>query len=489
MTNSPNLNQLLQVSLDDIKREKARRHLKHFTTYTFPQYVLEPFHELVADTLDHVITGAIDRLMIFSPPQSGKSLLASIMLPSFWFGKKPDNSIIISSYGATLAYSKSKQARNIVESIEYADIFPNIKTDPASRARDNWSVAGHKGELVAAGVGGAITGRGCLLGIIDDPFESWEQAQSQTYRDRVWEWYRNTFRTRIREGGRILIINTRWHEDDLCGRLLEDQGDLWQVLRFPALAETQEERDKSNDVLGLPKGQSDPLGRKPGQALCPKRFSRDTLLRIKRDVGSMGWYAEYQGVPRAPSGNRFKRDWFEIVDAVPAKWDGLIRAWDKAATEGDGDYTAGVLIGVKDGTYYVLSCIRGQWSTGNREKVLLQTAQLDMQDYGRQVKIWHETEPGSSGIDSSKATTINLAGFPVFSAKSTGSKEVRIEPFAAQAEAGNVKLLKGDWNKEYIDELCSFPSGTHDDMVDASSLAFNNLPRKRKAKVRLVQMH
>lgn len=488
MTTYQNLNQLLQVSLNEIQVEKAKRHLKHFIKYTFRKYQIEPFHELVADTLDAVISGASDRLMIFAPPQHGKSQLASVHLPAYWLGKNPDMPVILASYGASLAYSKSRQARSIVESVEYADIFPDVRTNPESRARDNWSILGHQGELVAAGVGGPITGHGAKLGIIDDPFENWEQAQSKTIREKVWEWYRTTFRTRIWENGRIVIIMTRWHEDDLCGKLIEEQGDNWQILRLPAIAENQKDRDRNNESLGLPRGQPDPLRRKAGEPLCPLRFSKESLLELKTDVGPMGWNAEYQGIPTAPEGNEFKREWFVIIDDLPAHFESIVRYWDKAATQDGGDYTVGILMGSIDGLYYVIDVVRGQWSTGNRENVMKQTAEMDYQDYGNKVKVYHEEEPGSSGKDSAEATNKNLAGYPVFAVKSTGSKEVRAQPFIAQCAAGNVRLLKAKWNKAYIDELCAFPNGTNDDQIDGSSGAFNKIVKKKRAKVKTINM-
>src|SRR5262249_15027559 len=148
------------------------------------------------------------------------------------------------------------------------------------------------------------------------PLENWQESQSETVRNTVWEWYRTTFRTRIWEGGAIVLIQTRWHEDDLAGRLLAEQGSEWTVLRLPAVAETQEERDDNNERLGQARGQPDPLGRKPGEPLCPGRFSTEALAQLRRDVGSMAWASQYQGVPRAAEGNRFKRAWFPVVDVI-----------------------------------------------------------------------------------------------------------------------------------------------------------------------------
>ncbi len=332
--------------------------------------------------------------------------------------------------------------------------------------------------MLAVGVGGPVTGHGGLLGIIDDPFENWEQSQSLTIRDRVWEWWRTTFRTRIWEHGVIVLIQTRWHEDDLAGRLLQDQPGRWAVLRLPAVAETQDERDENNRRLGLPQGALDPLGRQAGEPLCPTRFSSEALSQLRRDVGSQAWFSQYMGVPRAPEGNRFKRDWFAIFDPVagPAMIASRCRYWDKAGTAGGGCYTAGVLMArADDGYWYIEDVVRGQWSSAERNAVMLRTAQQDAENHDNEVSVWTEQEPGSGGKESAEATVRLLAGFPVHTETVTGSKEVRAEPFAAQAEAGNVRVVRAPWNGDYLDELLAFPSGRYSDQVDASSGAFNKL--------------
>lgn len=461
-----------------IRRRQARTSLLHFTNFTFSRYKAEPAHELIARALDDCVRGATKRLMLFMPPQHGKSELASVRLPSFWLGNRPNDPVILSSYAASLAENKSRQARQIVESNEYAKLFGARMTGAGSRAVDHWSLdPPYRGGMKAAGVGGPITGHGALLGIIDDPFENWEQAQSQTIRDKVWDWYRTTFRTRIWENGVIILIMTRWHEDDLAGRILDDQASEWTVLRLPAIAEEQNERDENNRRMHVALGQPDPLGRAPGQPLTPNRFSLDALIALKRDVGSLGWQAEYQGAPRLAEGNRFKRQYFTIIDAVPnvARW---VRYWDKAAsTSANAKYTAGVLLGITDQKHVIIpDVVRGKWSTGERRAVMRQTAELDAVRYGY-VDIYIEQEPGSSGVDSVQDEIKFLSGFAVHADRPTGDKDVRLEPFAAQAEAGNVKLLRGAWNGEYIDELTAIPNGTYRDQSDATSGAYNKAAR------------
>jgi predicted phage terminase large subunit-like protein len=170
----------------------------------------------------------------------------------------------------------------------------------------------------------------------------------------------------------------------------------------------------------------------------------------------------------------FKRAWFDIVGAIPAggRW---VRWWDRAATSKTGDYSAGVLMQAHEGRFYIIDVQRGQWSTEERNAIMRQTAALDAQRTNGECAIWTEQEPGSSGVDVVKAIVTMLAGYSINYEPSTGSKEVRAMPFAAQCEAGNVKLVKAGWNGAYLDELCAFPFGTNDDQVDASSGAFNKL--------------
>lgn len=461
----------LKTSYDYEVKRRARQRLIWFTRHTHARYQVEPAHALIADTLDGVVRGDIDRLMVFAPPQHGKSELASVRLPAFWLAKRPHAPVIITSYGASLAQSKSRAARDIVESAEYAELFPSVKVRRDVRARTHWELESGV-QVVAAGAGGPITGHGAMLGIIDDPFENWEQAQSLTIRNRVWDWWRGTFRTRVWENGAIVLIMTRWHEDDLAGRLLSQQADRWTVLRLPAIAETQHDRDLNNKRMSLPVGDPEPVGRQPGEALCPLRFSNAALAEIRDDVGSLVWGAEYQGAPTLPEGNRFKRAWFPIVDAAPANAR-RVRYWDFAATKDGGARTAGVKMAYAGGAAYTEHVVYGHWSTGERNAVMRQTAELD----GPGVEQVFEQEPGSSGVDAAQAIIKLLSGFRVFADRPTGNKDVRLEPYAAQAEAGNVRVVRGDWNGAYIEEMCAIPNGQFRDMGDGTSGAYNRLAR------------
>lgn len=478
-----------------IHRRQSRNGLLPFTCYTYPQYKVDPVHELIASTLDQVVSGEIKRLMIFAPPQHGKSELTSVRLPAYWLGRRPNDPVILASYVADLAEKHSRESRQIVESPEYAALFGKQATDEFydkpiatradSRAVHRWQLTHPwRGGLRAVGVNGPVTGHGALLGIIDDPFENWKQAQSLTMRDSVWDWWRGTFRPRIWEGGAIILIMTRWHEDDLAGRLLQVDGAAWMVLRLPALAETQQERDQNNEYLGLPIGEPDPLGRLPGEALSPQRFSATTLVEMQKEgeVGSLAFAAEYQGVPRAAEGNRFKRIWFygehndRVRPTVP-EFASYVRYWDKAGTQGGtGAATAGVLLAKHEKLTYVVDVVKGHWSAGEREAEIKATAARDALKYGQyNVRIYVEQEPGSGGKESAEATIANLAGYIIEADPPSGNKDARLEPFAVQLEAGNVRMVIGDWNKDYIEEFVALPNGKRRDQADATAGAFNKL--------------
>lgn len=467
-----------------LKRRQARNGLLPFTQYTYPQYKADPVHQLIASYLDRVVDGEIKRLIIVAPPQHGKSELTSVRLPAYWLGRRPNDPIIVTSYGAELAESKSRQARDIVESQEYKALFgelrageiESVQVRPDSRAVQRWQLMPpHRGGMIAVGVGGPVTGHGAALGIIDDPHENWEEAQSETMRRRLWEWYRGTFRTRIWEGGAIVLMMTRWNEDDLVGKLLKEQAGQWTLLRLPALAETQEERDENNRHMKLPVGEPDPLGRQPGEALAPNRYSANELGNLSHDVGSMVFAAEYQGTPRVAEGNLLKREWLRISHAALPAFAWRVRYWDKASsTTKQAKRTAGVRLAITpEGRVLIEDVVCGKWSTMERREIMKQTAQLDAYQFNNSVMCFIEQEPGSSGQDSVQDEIRLLAGHPVFADRPSGDKDTRLMPFIAQAEGQNVSLSAGSWNQGYIDEMVAVPNGYYRDQADATAGAYN----------------
>lgn len=456
-----------------LKRRRARRELLAFTQYTMPDFELNWHHELMCEYLDKFARMEIPRLIISMPPRHTKSELVSRRLPAFLLGRNPNATIIAASYGAELARNMNRDVQRIIDDAPYQRLFPSTTLSGANvrtlaqgtwlRNSDMFEVVGHDGYYRSAGVGGPITGMGMLYGIIDDPLKNREEANSPTIREKVWNWYTSTFRTRRAPGAAILITLTRWHEDDLVGRLLalaadDPTADQWEVLTLPAIAEE-------------PLAPYDP--RAPGEALWPGRYDLDDLNRTRASLGSYDWNSLYQQRPAPLDGGMFKRPWFAIVDAAPAKAS-RVRYWDKAGTTDAGAYTCGTLMARTDnGLFVIEDVVRGQWSALEREQVILQTARLDAAR--GVVAIWHEQEPGSGGKESAEATTRNLAGYTVRAERVTGDKVTRAMPFAAQCEAGNVRLLAGAWNHAFLDELTVFPNGKYKDQVDSASGAFNKL--------------
>jgi phage terminase large subunit-like protein len=473
--------------LDMRRREKlkakAKDSLIEFARYVDSLYVADRMHFFIAATLEKVVKNEITRLLITAPPQTGKSRLVSEIFPAYWFGKRPDDSIILSSYADTLARAKGLKARDIITSIEYQEIFPEIKVREDKQARHDWEIENRRGEFYSAGVGSGITGRGASLGLIDDPVKNWEEGQSKTIKEKVWDWYESTFRTRIREGGAIILIMTRWAKDDLFGRILLSGKEKWTVLRLSAICETQEARDKNNKELGLPVGKKDPLRRKLGESVAPHRFSAAAMQTNINSMSSTKAAAIYDGVPRSVEGDKVKREWFDIVDKseVPFQLK-RVRYWDPAGSKKKtSKYTAGGRGCVHDGIFYIEDFKRDKLSPAERNRLMRQTAELDDSEYGtfKVKQIWEE-EGGSSGLDSSdNYATHVFKGFDAEPDRPTGSKDVRLDPFIAWAQQRRVRLVHGRWNEEWLDEMCSLTGVGNEirDQADATAGLFNRLQR------------
>lgn len=408
------------------------------------------YQVFIQNRLNRLTTGTgKQKLMFFLPPRMGKSEMLTVRYPVYRLCLDPKLRVIIGAYSQTLADNFSRKARRLARE--------RIAISDERTAVQEWqTVAG--GGMRAVGVGGGITGHGAELILIDDPVKSRKEANSKVYRDMTWDWYRDDLYTRAEPGAAIVLTMTRWHEDDLAGRILRsDDAENWEVVSLPAIAEA-----------------NDPLGREAGEALNPERYPVEKLHEIKQVLGDRSFNALYQQRPQEQEGEMFKRSKFGFVDAVP-EGSRFVRWWDKAATANDGDFTAGVLMAkTPDGHYIVADVTRGQWSTYSRDQIIRTTAESDRTKYG-DVAIWGEQEPGSAGKDVAAEFVRLLDGYSVHTEPSTGDKQLRAEPFSSQVEGGNVSLLRAAWNEDFIDELATFPTGTHDDQVDAAASAYVKL--------------
>lgn len=248
------------------------------------------------ELLDRAIVETVNsggRLLVTMPPRHGKSEMASRYTPAWYLGRYPNRRIILASYEADYAASWGRKARDLLEEHGLKMFGVHVRQD--SHAANRWDLADHNGGMTTAGVGGAITGRGADLLIIDDPVKSVEEAESETYRARTWDWWRGVALTRLEPGGSVILVMTRWHEDDLAGRILQEDSANWRVLSLPAIA--------SDDL-------DDPLDREPGEPLWPERYDADALARRRQEMGARLFEAEYQQQPAPATGLIFRREWF-----------------------------------------------------------------------------------------------------------------------------------------------------------------------------------
>ena len=476
------------------KRAKARRHLIDFVKYTKPDYNAGWFSQEVCAKLEwfyaEVKAKRSPRLMIFSHPRSGKSEIVSRRAPAWFEGKDPDLSIIATSYGADLASRMNRDVQRIIDSDRYRLVFKNTTLygrnvrssaqGKALRNNDIFEIVGHQGVYRSAGVGGGITGMGADVLIIDDVCKDKKEADSKTYRDNVWEWYTSTAYTRLSTGGGVLIIMTRWHQDDLAGRLLtkmaDDTGDDWEVMSFPAIAETNEKH------------------RKTGEALDPARFPLEQLAKIKKAVGTRVWEALYQQHPAALEGNIFRREWWRfwryswepaIPDLenrtviIPDDLDTWCSSWDCAFKKlSDSDRVAGGVWAVKGANKYLCDMYWDRMTFTETVKALKE----QRKDWP-QVQAWivEDKANGTAVIDTLKSDIPGLIAI-----EPHGGKEARASATSPQVEAGNIYLrLHARWRDEYIEEHANFPEATHDDAVDQQSQVLIWLASKDDAIARL----
>ena len=422
-------------SLNEVRATLARRSLLRFTEYTNPLYVRAGHHERIAAKLEAVERGEIDRLMIFMPPRHGKSELASKRFPAWCLGRDPQRQIIAASYNSDLANDFGRNVRNLVAEPEFSQVFPDVTLAPDSQAANRMNT-NRGGTYVAAGVGTAVTGRGAHIALIDDPFKDREEADSERRREVVWDWYRSTLYTRLMPGGAIVLIQTRWHEDDLAGRLLEQERDQWEVLELPALDQ--------------------------GKALWPEWYNEEALERIKATIGPREWSALYQQQPQPDEGTFFKREWFNTWDKLPS-----LRFYgtsDYAVTDGGGDWTVHRVWGIDgNGDVYRVAGWRGQTASDEwiERKLDLIAKFKPLAWFGEGGVIQKAVEPMLRRRMRERSVHCRLEWLP-----SVADKPTRARSFQAMAATGRVFFEPG----ADIAEFLVFPAGKHDDDVDTASL-------------------
>lgn len=451
-----------------IAAERCRRSLRVYMAAAW--HVLEPttpfvpgFHiDAIADHLEAVSRGQIRRLLINMPPRHMKSLAVAVFWPTWEWITAPSCRWLFASYARELSMRDSLKCRRLIESgwyqRQWGDRF-QLTSDQNVKTRFDNNRTGYR---IATSVGGTATGEGGDRVVVDDPHNVRTAGSDRVRRETV-RWWDEAMSTRLNHPARgaLVIVMQRLHQADLAGHVLEQGG--YEHLCLPA------EYDGRQTVTSI--GWRDPRTTS-NDLLWPQQFDRETLASLKRVLGVSAAAGQLQQQPVPPGGGLFRREWFTVLEASPTDIRARCRFWDCAATRDGGDWTVGVKLAQSaSGRYIVEDVIRGQWSPADVDRIIEQTARAD----GVAMRVREEQEPGSAGKAVISARTKLLAGFDYRGVPATGEKHTRWQPLAAQAEPGNVVLLRGPWIPTWLDELTIAPFGAHDDQVDATAGAFAEL--------------
>jgi predicted phage terminase large subunit-like protein len=469
----PNLNRT--DALFQIRKTLAERSLAEFVKQAW--HVIEPgqkylhgWHvDAIAEHLEAVTSGDIMRLLVNVPPGTMKSLLVGVFWPAWEWGPKDLAHLryVSASHEQTLAIRDTMKMRRLIASDWYQERWPlKLMSDQNAKIKFENEKTGFRQACAVT----SMTGNRGDRVLWDDP-HSVEGSLSDADRETTIRVLHETLPTRLNnpDSSAIIIVMQRLHERDVSGVLLEEkQGYVHLMLPM----EFELDRRCTTSI-----GFSDPRT-KQDELLFPDRFPRFVVDRDKKAMGSMAAAGQFQQRPTPRGGGSIKADF--LVVGSPQEIIKKIRYWDKAGTEGAGCFTAGVLMGVdKNGRYWILDVIKGQWAAPARERVIRQTAEID----GPDVVVWIEQEPGSGGKESAESTITNLAGFVCRADRVTGDKESRAEPLAVQIEAGNVGMVAGPWNADFVAEARTFPVGKYKDQIDAAAGAFVKISGKNGVSV------
>ena len=432
---------------DAVKREKAQKSFMAFVKEMWPGFIHGRHHALMAKKFEEIAEGKLKRLIINMPPRHTKSEFASNMLPAWYLGKFPDKKVIQSSNTADLAVGFGRKVRNLVDSEQYAKIFPGVALRADSKAAGRWAT-NHNGDYFAIGVGGTVTGKGADLLIIDDPHSEQEARLAQgdpSVFDSVYEWYTSGPRQRLQPGGAIIIVMTRWSDKDLTGRVLKNDATDWEVIELPAI---------------LPSG----------NPLWPEFWSLTELEALKEELPPYKWNAQYQQKPTGEEGAIVKRDWWKRWESDrPPPCEFIIQSWDTAFTKSQrSDYSACTTWGV-----FHLN------EDENDVNIILLDAYKDKLEFPElkdaAKRMYDEWQPDSCVIEAKAAGApliFELRRMGVYVQDYTPSrgndKFVRLNSVTDLFRSGKVWAPETRWADEVIEEMARFPNAEHDDLVDST---------------------
>ncbi len=452
-----------------LKLEAAHNSFREFIAYTMPKYQFGWHHEILIDRLDKLVHQKNQRIIIAMPPRHGKSELVSRRFPAYLLGRDPDNEIIACSYSAHLAATFSRDVQRIIETEEYNKVFPDTllpsskfsrhipEASKYRRTSNIFEIVGQKGQLLSSGVGGSITGSGANTLLVDDPIKNEEEAMSEITRESIWGWWNSTAYTRLEGGANVIVCATRWHKQDLSGKLISEMehgGETWEVISLPAIAskmQTGHELDK----------------REVGEALWPEKYPIERLDVMKRQVGARVWSALYNQSPIIEGGNIVKEEDFRYYTSLPFNvnlWREayLVQSWDLSFKSTGKSYVVGVVLAKHGPDYYLVDIYRKKAGFLETKNAILKMSER----YPHCRTILIEDKANGSAIISELKRKIPF----IVPVQATASKDERLHSVAPIIESGNFLLPAGHpLTKVVVDEMTSFPNAENDDITDAIS--------------------
>ncbi len=441
--------------------QAARNSLEVYALLHWPGMRIAPHHELIINKLHSVADGRCKRLIITMPPRHGKTLLASHYFPAWWLGNKPSTYVIAATYAQEYADDNGRAVRNLMLDPIHAAVFPKSQLSHDSSAVHRFMTT-LKGCYFAVGTGGPITGRGAHLLLIDDPIKGRQDADSEIIREKMKSWYGAVARTRLMPGGAIIIIQTRWHEDDLAGYVMKEHAhEGWELLNLPAIAES-----------------GDPLGRKEGEALWPEAYPVEELDILKRSLGTRDWTSLYQQRPAPVAGGIFQLSWWKRFRELPNGKNFILQSWDTAFKAGKkNDWSCCTTWMQTQTGYYLLDLWRGRV-----EYPELKRAVKDIAAKWSPYQIIVEDKASGQSVvqELNRDTRLPIKGVLI----TEGDKVTRANLVSPLVEAGHVFIPDSAvWLADFLTETATFPNGAHDDQVDSMSQALDWLSNKRKRRV------
>jgi predicted phage terminase large subunit-like protein len=449
------------------RREDAKINMRHFVPYVTEGLMIPASHHVIlCNALDRAMRGLVKRLIIAMPPAHAKSVYASHNFPAFWLGNRPKDKIIAASHTEKFAEEIGGRVRSVVNNPLYKQLF-EMEISPDTRAKSRWDTTAG-GEYYTTGVNGTVVGRRANLILIDDPYKSKQIAYSAAERKKVSDWYFTDVEPRLLPDGVVIVISTRWHEDDLSGELLKkaEKGEIepFELISMPAICEEPEK---------------DPMGRSFGEALWPSQYPRKRLDILKTGMNDIEeWNALFQQKPRPAETGEVKGEWFNKFKELPKDEEFLnIVSWDTAGTTNErSDYSVGLAVSISLKTRHFY--LRDMY----RKKATFPELMTDVPAFNRKwdakAVLIENKGTGQSLIQVLRTSGQNIIAIPP---QKLGSKEFRFELAVPALEAGRVYVPQNAaWFAQFLEELLTFPEGVHDDIVDAFSQFVNHYSQRGK---------